>query len=130
MVNGKCIAMSTTATIHSSMSLEDSSSKDSEGDSTEQTPVGLSWDASCESFVTLTDNGSNGELAADLWSIHLNKTKVTLTWDITAGTNNRVAQNSTLKRTGQAYLTDLSITAANRTAVTGSFQFTGDGPLS
>ena len=34
----------------------------------------------------------------------INKTKVTLTFDQTAGTNNRVAQNSVIKKSGQAYI--------------------------
>jgi hypothetical protein len=60
----------------------------------------------------------------------INKTKVTLTFDTTAGTNNRVGQNSVIKKTGQAYITDMSVQAANRQNSTLSVQFTGTGPLS
>ena len=129
MVGGKCIAMATSCTFHVSAQLEDSSTKDSTGDWQEQEVMGLSWDAQTESLVTLTDNGTNGELPQDLLSLMINKTKVTITFDQTAGTNNRVAQDSAIKKTGQAYITDVNITAANRQNSTCSVQFTGTGPL-
>ncbi len=92
--------------------------------------VGLSWDASCDALVTLTDNGTNGELATDLMSVMINKTPVTLTFDQTAGTNNRTGQNATIKRSGLAFINDIQITAANRTNSTFSVQFSGTGALS
>lgn len=130
MVGGKCIAMATSCTFHIATQLEDSSTKDSEGDWQEQEVTGLSWDAQTESLVTLEDNGTNGELPQDLLSIMINKTKVHLVFDQTAGTNNRVAQNSVIKKSGWAWLNDLSIQAANRQNSTISAQFTGTGPLS
>jgi hypothetical protein len=130
MVGGKCIAMATSCTFHIGTSLEDSSTKDSTGDWQEQEVVGLNWDASCDSLVTLVDNGSNGELPADLLSLIINKTKVTLTFDQTAGTNNRTAQNAAIKRSGYAYVTDVQITAQNRANSTCTVQFTGTGALS
>ena len=130
MVGGKCIAMATSCTFHVSAQLEDSSTKDSVGDFQEQEVTGLSWDAQTESLVTLEDNGSNGELPQDLLSIMINKTKVHLVFDQTAGTNNRVGQNSAIKKTGEAYITDMSVQAANRQNSTLSVQFTGTGPLS
>ena len=130
MVDGKCIAMSTNSVFHVSATLESSSTKDSVGDFEEQEVVGLSWDASCDSLVTLTDNGSNGELPNDILSLIINKTLVTLTFDQTAGTNNRVGQNSAIKRSGQAWVTDVNITAQNRANSTISVKFTGNGALS
>lgn len=130
MVGGKCIAMATSCTFHIGTSLEDSSTKDSTGDWQEQEVVGLNWDASCDSLVTLVDNGSNGELPADLLSLIINKTKVTLTFDQTAGTNNRTGQNAAIKRSGYAYVTDVQITAQNRANSTCTVQFTGTGALS
>ena len=130
MVGGKCIAMATSCTFHVSAQLEDSSTKDSVGDFQEQEVTGLSWDAQTESLVTLEDNGTNGELPQDILSLMINKTKVTLTFDQTAGANNRVGQNSAIKKTGEAYITDMSVQAANRQNSTLSVQFTGTGPLS
>ena len=130
MVGDKCIAMATSCQFHIASQMEDSSTKDSTGDWQEQEVVGLSWDASTESLVTLVDNGTNGELPQDLLSLIINKTKVTLTFDQTAGTNNRTGQNSAIKRSGQAYVTDVNITAQNRANSTCSVKFTGTGALS
>ena len=129
MVGGKCIAMATSCQFHVSAQLEDSSTKDSVGDFQEQEVTGLSWDAQTDSLVTLEDNGSNGELPQDLLSLMINKTKVALTFDQTAGNNNRVGQNSVIKKTGQAYVSDINISAQNRQNSTISVQFTGTGPL-
>ena len=130
MVGGKCIAMATSCQFHVSAQLESSSTKDSVGDFEEQEVTGLSWDAQTDSLVTLTDNGVNGELPTDLLSLIINKTKVTLTFDQTAGANNRTGQNSAIKRSGEAFLTDYSISAQNRQNSTLTCQFTGTGPLS
>ena len=130
MVGGKCIAMATSCQIHISAQMEEASTKDSTGDWQEQEVTGLSWDASTDSLVTLADNGTNGELPTDLLSLIINKTLVTLTFDQTAGTNNRVGQNATIKRSGSAYLTDFQITAPNRQNSTLSCKFTGTGALS
>ena len=130
MVGGKCIAMATSCTFHISASLEDSSTKDSTGDWQEQEVVGLSWDAQTDSLITLTDNGTNGELPQDLLGLIINKTLVTLTFDTTSGTNNRTGQNSAIKKSGQAYVTDVQITAANRQNSTLTVQFTGTGGIS
>ena len=129
MVGGKCIAMSTNSTFHISATLESSSTKDSVGDFEEQEVTGLSWDASCDALVTLTDNGTNGELVTDLISLMINKTLVTLTFDQTAGTNNRTGQNAAIKRTGTAYISDVQVTAQNRANSTFTVQFQGTGAL-
>ena len=126
----KCIAMAVNATFHIATQLEDSSTKDSTNDWQEQEVTGLSWDAQTESLVTLEDNGTNGELPQDLLSLMINKTKVHLVFDQTAGTNNRVVQNSAIKKSGWAYISDISISAQNRQNSQLSVQFTGTGPLS
>ena len=130
MVGGKCIAMATSCELHIATQLEQSSTKD-DADSWEVNEVvGLSWDASTDSLVTLEDNGTNGELPTDLMSLIINKTLLTLTFDQTAGTNNRTAQNSDLKRSGQAYLTDYALSAPNRANSTLRCKFQGTGALS
>ena len=130
MVGGKCIAMATSCTFHISAQVESASTKDDANDFEVNEVTGLSWDASTDSLVTLTDNGTNGELPTDLMSLIINKTLVTLTFDTTAGTNNRTAQNSAIKKTGSAYVTDFSVTAQNRQNSTLTVQFTGTGALS
>jgi hypothetical protein len=129
MVGGKCVAMATSCQFHVAAQLEDSSTKDSTGDWQEQEVMGLSWDAQTESLVTLEDNGTNGELPQDLLSLMINKTQVTLTFDQTAGTNNRVGQNSVIKKSGNAWISDIQITAANRQNSTVTVQFQGTGAL-
>jgi hypothetical protein len=126
----KCIAMATSCQFHVSATLEDASTKDSVGDFQEQEVTGLSWDASTESLVTLTDNGTNGELPQDLLSLMINKTKVHLVFDQTAGTNNRTGQNSAIKKSGWAWISDIQVNAANRQNSTLSVQFAGTGALS
>lgn len=130
MVGAKCIAMATSAQFHIAAQTQDSSTKDDTGDWASNEVVGLSWDASTDSLVTLTDNGTNGELPQDLVSAMLNKTLLTITFDTTSGTNNRTAGNSAIKRTGTAYINDINITAANRQNSTISVRFIGTGPLS
>jgi hypothetical protein len=129
LVDGKCVALSTNTTFHISAELSDTSTKDSTGDWQEQEVVGKSWDAQTDSLVTLEDNGVNGELPQALVQLILNATAITLTFDTTAGTNNRVAQNSAIKMTGQAYLQDLNFNAANRQNSTLTAKFIGTGPL-
>jgi hypothetical protein len=130
LVGGKCIAMATSCTFHVAAQMEDSSTKDDTGNWQSQEVTGLSWDASTDSLVTLTDNGSNGELPQDIFTAMIAMTPVTLTFDTTNGTNNRVAQNGALKKSGQAYISDISITAANRANSTMTVQFQGNGALS
>ena len=130
MVGGKCIAMATNCTFHISAQLEDSSTKDSTGDWQEQEVTGLSWDAQCDALVTLTDNGTNGEIVTDIMSLMIAKTLVTLTFDQTGGTNNRTGQNAAIKRTGSAFISDVQVTAANRQNSSFTVQFQGTGALS
>ena len=126
----KCIAMATSCTFHISAQTEDASTKDDTGDWANNEVMGLSWDASTDSLVTLEDNGTNGELPHDLLSLMINKTKVYLKFDTTSGTNNRTAGNSAIKKSGMAYINDINISAQNRTNSTLTVQFTGTGPLS
>jgi hypothetical protein len=59
----------------------------------------------------------------------INKTLVTLSFDQTAGTNNRTGQNAAIKRTGSAYISDVQVTAANRQNSSFTVQFQGTGAL-
>lgn len=125
----KCIAMATSCQFHVNAQVESASTKDDDNDFAVNEVMGLSWDASTDSLVTLEDNGTNGELPQDLLSLMINKTKVYLKFDTTSGTNNRTAGNSAIKKSGQAFISDINVTAANRTNSTVSVQFQGTGPL-
>ena len=110
----KCIAMATSCQFHVAAETQHSSTKDSEGDWAENEVTGLSWDAQTDSLVTLTDNGSGGDLPTDLFSAMINKTPLFLKFDVTNGTNNRTGTNSAIKKSGKCWLQDLQVTAANR----------------
>ena len=126
--SAKCIAMATSCTFHISAELQDASTKDNTGDWQVQEVVGLSWDAQTESLVTLSDSG--GELPQDILSLIINKTAVTLTFDQTAGSQNRVGQDSAIKCSGTAYVSDVNVTAQNRANSTLSVSFVGTGAIS
>lgn len=129
MVGGKCVAMATSCMFHIAAQTQDSSTKDDTGDWAVNEVVGLAWDAQTDSLVTLVDNGSNGELPANLFTAMINKTQVTLVFDVTEGTNNRTGTNSSIKKTGTAYISDISVTAANRQNSTITVKFIGSGAL-
>ena len=129
MVGGKCVAMATSCMFHIAAQTQDSSTKDDTGDWAVNEVVGLAWDAQTDSLVTLVDNGSKGELPADLFTAMINKTQVTLVFDVTEGTNNRTGTNSSIKKTGTAYISDISVTAANRQNSTITVKFIGSGAL-
>jgi hypothetical protein len=125
----KCIAMATSCTFHVAAETQDSSTKDDTGDWQMNEVVGLSWDAQTDSLVTLTDNGSNGELPQDLFSAMINKTKLKLVFDVTNGANNRTKTNAAIKKSGECYIQDLNVTAANRQNSTITVKFVGTGAL-
>lgn len=130
-VGSKCVAMSTSATIHVASQTEDSSTKDSVGSWSENEVVGLSWDVSTDSLVTLSDSG--GETTTELLQLIIGKTAVTLTFDQTQPDTNKnrtpVSPTSAIKCHGEAYLTDFSLQAANRQNAVCTCQFSGTGPL-
>lgn len=127
-VGGKVVARAKSCTLHISAQVEDESDKDSTGMFTENAVTGISWDVQAEAVVTLTDTGGN--TTVDLMGIMTGGTPVTLVFDQTQGTQNRTAKNAAIKKSGNAYLTDLSINAQNRQTSTYTCQFTGTGPLS
>lgn len=126
----KCIAKATTSDITISAQVQSASTKDDTGDWEVNEVVGKSWTATTNCLVSLTDDGSNGELPTDLLSLIINATQVTLVWDTTSGTNNRIAQNSALKMSGAAFLQNLKFTSTNRQNVELTADFVGTGPIS
>ena len=122
------VAFATSCTVHVSASLEDSSTKDSsDGIFQEQQLTGLSWDISTDALYSVdTDaSGINAEGALDAI---LARQKVDVEFTGTVGTNNRQATGH--KYTGQAWINDISINAANRQNASYSLEAQGTGPLS
>jgi hypothetical protein len=126
-IAGKFVGFSTSCTVHVSASLEDSSTKDSsDGIFQEQQLTGLAWDISTDALYSVdTDaTGINAEGALDAI---LARQKVDIEFTGTVGTNNRQATGH--KYTGQAWINDISINAANRQNASYSLQAQGTGPL-
>ena len=128
LIGGKCVAFSTSCTVHSSLNLEESSSKDSTNNFTEQTPTGISWDMSCDALYSVdTDaTGVNGINALDTV---LAQQRVQVQFEQTQGEKNRVAVSGGAVYSGYAWVNDISINAANRQNTSYTIQLTGDGEL-
>ena len=127
-IAGKFVGFATSCTVHVSASLEDSSTKDSsDGIFQEQQLTGLAWDISTDALYSVdTDaTGINAEGALDAI---LARQKVEIEFTGTVGTNNRQATGH--KYTGQAWINDISINAANRQNASYSLEAQGTGPLS
>jgi len=128
LIGGKCIAFSTSCTAHASLNLEESSTKDSTNNFTEQTPTGISWDLSCDALYSVdTDaTGVNGINALDMV---LAQQRVQVQFEQTQGEKNRVAVSGGAVYSGYAWVNDISINAANRQNTSYTIQLTGDGEL-
>ena len=128
LIGGKCVAFATSCTVHASLNLEESSTKDSTNNYTEQTPTGISWDMSCDALYSVdTDaTGVNGINALDTV---LAQQRVQVQFEQTQGEKNRIAVSGGAVYSGYAWVNDISINAANRQNTSYTIQLTGDGEL-
>ena len=128
LIGGKCVAFATSCTVHVSLNLEESSTKDSTNNFTEQSPTGISWDMSCDALysVDVDATGVNGINALDTV---LAQQKVQVQFEQTQGEKNRVAVSGGAVYSGYAWVNDISINAANRQNTSYTIQLTGDGQL-
>ncbi len=128
LIGGKCVAFATSCTVHASLNLEESSTKDSTNNFTEQTPTGISWDMSCDALYSVdTDaTGVNGINALDTV---LAQQRVQVQFEQTQGEKNRIAVSGGAVYSGYAWVNDISINAANRQNTSYTIQLTGDGEL-
>jgi hypothetical protein len=128
LIGGKCVAFATSCTVHASLNLEESSTKDSTNNFTEQTPTGISWDMSCDALYSVDADatGVNGINALDTV---LAQQKVQVQFEQTQGEKNRVAVSGGAVYSGYAWVNDISINAANRQNTSYTIQLTGDGQL-
>lgn len=127
-IGGKFVAFATSCTVHASQNLEESSTKDSTNNYTQQTPTGVSWDMSCDALysVDADTTGNNGINALDMV---LGQQRVQVVFEQTQGEKNRVPIAGTVNYSGYAYVNDISINAANRQNTSYTIQLTGDGEL-
>ena len=128
LVGGKCVAFATSCTVHVSLNLEESSTKDSTNNFTEQTPTGISWDMSCDALYSV-DADATGVNGIDALDKVLAQTKVTVQFEQTTGDKNRVAVTGGAVYSGDAWVNDISINAPNRQNTSYTIQLTGDGAL-
>ena len=125
---GKFIAFSTNCTVHTSLNLEESSTKDSTNNFTEQTPTGISWDMSCDALYSV-DADTTGKNGVDALDMVLAQQRVLVQFEQTQGEKNRVPVAGGVVYSGYAWVNDISINAANRQNTSYTIQLTGDGPL-
>ena len=128
LLGGKCVAFATNCTVHVSLNLEESSTKDSTNNFTEQTPTGISWDMSCDALYSV-DADATGVNAISALDTVLAQTKVQVQFEQTQGEKNRVAVSGGAVYSGYAWVNDISINAANRQNTSYTIQLTGDGQL-
>lgn len=129
LIGGKCVAFATSCTVHVSLNLEESSTKDSTNNFTEQSPTGISWDMSCDALYSV-DADATGVNAISALDTVLAQQKVQVQFEQTQGDKNRVAVSGGAVYSGYAWVNDISINAANRQNTSYTIQLTGDGQLS
>ena len=122
-----CVAASTNAVVHLSLQVEEDTTKDTEDDWIEQSPVAINWDAQVDALVLL-DGQETGVTVDDLvvGQVYVLRFSQTAT---TAGTQNRTPITNVIQLTGSAILSDLQLTAQDQDIATYSAKFTGTGDL-
>lgn len=122
--SGGAIPLATSCSITMTGNTEDLSTKDSTGDFSEDSIVSHSWQAQAEAYV---DDAAAVRRYAEMITVD---SYIPLAWDQTHLTNNRTAKNANFKRSGNAYVTDLTMNFNDRETVAVSMSFQGSGALS
>lgn len=121
---GVAFPESTNCSISLTGNAEETSTKDTEGLYTQQTITSTSWSAQVDTYQS-----EPSELKAIITTFNA-AAAVGIGWDQTGGAQNRVAQNASFKRNGDALLNDFTMTFNDRETVQLSLQFQGTGALS
>lgn len=124
------IAAAKTLSLHVSVTLEDSTTKDTEGSWTSQVPTGISYDISSSALVRGNDTITSSVDAKDLAGVEgIFDTGVAVKWQIAnvSGANQRT--KGSIIASGKAIITQLQITAQNRQAATYQTTLNGYGAL-
>jgi hypothetical protein len=114
-------AVSCDVTIQGNM--EDASTKDDSSSYTKEQMTSKQWNVQVNQYQAQYD------YLRTLISRFNADSKVTVGWDQTAGAGNQLPQNAAFARSGQAILSDLTITANNRATVEVSCQYQGSGAI-
>ena len=125
---GHVVAGAKTLQLHVSMSLEDATTKDTEGDWQVQEPTGLSYDISTNALVASNEtitSSVDGYALDDLMTIY--ELSNLLYWQIAnvSGANNRT--KGAIICSGSVVITQLTLNAPNRQNATYDAQLTGYG---
>ena len=122
----KCIAAAVSCAAHLSLQVEEDSTKDTEDDWLVNEPVGVNWDVQTDALVTDTPEGALAVSDLTVGMVYVIRFSQTAG---AAGEKNRDAVASVIQMTGDAILSDLTITAQNEAVTTYSCKFTGTGDL-
>lgn len=101
--------------------VENTSTKDNVGMSEKPDRVSIGWTIQVDT-LNVVDVGS-------LISAMKSGTKLDVVFDEVSTANNQTPLNATFGRSGQAFITDMSISFNNREWSAKNLQFTGTGPL-
>ena len=127
----KVIAAARTLALHVSLSLENSTTKDTPGSWQVQEPTGLSYDITTSALVRGADNITSSVDGQDLASLEdIYEAGTPVKWKIAnvTGDNQRTAASTIIS--GSCLITQLSIQAQNRQAATYQATLTGNGDYS
>lgn len=127
-VPAKILAFGKSMSLHASMTLEDSTSKDTEGDWTIQEPTALSYDISTNALVRSGDTITSPVQGQDFASIEeIYEAGTPVRWQIanTSGANNRT--KNAIIASGSVVVTQLALNAPNRQNSSYTTTLTGYG---
>jgi hypothetical protein len=121
---GAAIPEAVNASITLQGNTESTSTKDTEGFYSQDTVVSKQWSAQVDTYQSETS------ALKSIITLFNTAQPVAVGWDQTAGAQNRVAQNASFARSGQALLNDFTMTFNDRETVAVSLQWQGTGNIS
>ena len=127
----KVIAAAKTLSLHVSMTMEETTTKDTEGDWSIQEPTALNYDISTNALVSSGETITSEVQANDLKSMQdLYEAGTPVKWQIANVSGDNQRTKGSVIVSGSALLTQLTINAAVKTAATYDAQLTGYGAYS
>ena len=124
----KVIAAAKTLSLHVSMNLEDSTTKDTPGNWQIQEPTGLNYDITTSALVRGNDTITSSVAAQDLASIEsIYEDGTPVKWQIANVSGDNQRTKGSVIASGSCLLTQLSIQAQNRSNATYQATLTGYG---
>lgn len=124
----KVILASKSLSLHVSLTLEDATSKDTPGSFQVQEPTGLSYDISATALARGADTITSQVQAQDLTSLEsICETGTPVKWEIANVSGDNQRTKGTVLCSGSVLLTQVSIKAQNKSAVTYDLSMSGYG---